>query len=110
MAYMRKLYGLAKHENTHKSLQTFFDLLESNVRGLENLGKASNTYRELLVCILLDKLPGEFRKNLTRKHGQDQWPLQDLRDALRSEIRALEAGQGSTTPSIQSRHRIKHYL
>ena len=96
MAYMRALYGLPKPENFHRSLRSFYDSLGSYVRGLESLGKASDSYGDLLVCILLDKLPGDLRKNLARQHDQDEWTLKDLREALRTEIRVLEAGQESS--------------
>ena len=99
MAYMRALYALPIPENSISSLRTFYDSLESYVRGLEALGKAADTYGDLLVCILLDKLPGDLRQNLARRHDQDDWPLEDLRKALRDEIRVLEAGQSSSSSS-----------
>lgn len=71
---------------------------------LEALGKEPDTYGDLLVCILLDKLPGELRKNLVRQHDQDEWTLEELRKALRSEIRILEAGQVTPFHQQPSRH------
>ena len=94
-AYMRALYNIPKPERHLKSLRHFYDSLESYVRGLEALGKAPDTYNDLLVCILLDKLPGEIRKNMARQHDQDEWTLEQLRKALRGEIRVMEAGQSS---------------
>lgn len=83
MAYMRALYGLPKPENTHRSLRSFYDSLESYVRGLESLGKASDSYGDLLVCILLDKLPGELRKNLARQFRGVHFNHLDCRIRLR---------------------------
>ena len=94
-AYMRALYNIPKPEGHLKGLRHFYDSLESYVRGLEALGKAPDTYNDLLVCILLDKLPGEIRKNMARQHDQDEWTLEQLRKALRGEIRVMEAGQSS---------------
>ena len=71
-AYMRALYTLSRPEGNLKSLRLFYDSLTSYVRGLEALGKAPETYGNLLVCILLDKLPGDVRKNVARKHDQDE--------------------------------------
>lgn len=72
-AYMRALYTLSKPEGHPKSLRLFYDYFESYVRGLEALGKAPDTYGDLLVCILLDKLPIEIRKmwlvNMIKKNG-----------------------------------------
>lgn len=98
-AYMRALYTLQKPEGHLKSLRSFYDLLESYVRGLESLGKPPDTYGDLLVCILLDKLPGEVRKNVARQHDQDEFTLDQLRNALKGEIRVMEAGQSSLVPA-----------
>lgn len=100
-AYMRALYTLSKPEGHLKSLRLFYDSLESYVRGLEALGKAPDPYGDLLVCILMDKLPIEIRKNVARQHDQDEWTLEQLRKALRGEIRVMEAGQSSFLPHQQ---------
>jgi hypothetical protein len=100
-AYMRALYTLSKPEGHLKSLHLFYDYFESYVRGLEALGKAPDTYGDLLVCILLDKLPIEIRKNVARQHDQKEWTLEQLRKALRGEIRVMEASQSSFLPHQQ---------
>ena len=41
-----------------------------------------------LLCI-------DLRKDMTRQHDQDEWTLNQLRKALRGEIRVLEAGRAS---------------
>lgn len=98
-AYMRALYTLQKPEGHLKSLRNFCDLLESYVRGLESLGKPPDTYGDLLVCILVDKLPGEVRKNVARQHDQDEFTLDQLRNAFKGEIRVMEAGQSLLLPA-----------
>ena len=80
-----------------RSLRNFYDTLEAYVRGLSALGKESDAYGDLLVCILLDKMTPEIRKNITRQNNQDVWTLDLLRTALKSEIRVIEAGQSSIT-------------
>lgn len=97
-AYMRALYMLPKPESHLKSLRGFYDSLESYVRGLDAFGKPSDSYGDLLVCILLDKLPGDVRKNVARQHDKDEWTLDQLRKALRGEIRVMEAVQSSLPP------------
>ena len=95
-AYMRALYNLLKPDGTLASLRNFYDNLESYVRGLSALGKDSDAYGDLLVCILLDKFPVDLRKSLARQHDQEEWTLDQLRAAIKSEIRVLEAGQITT--------------
>jgi hypothetical protein len=65
---------------------------------LDALGKAPGTHDDLLVCILLDRLPSDVRKNVARHHDQDEWTLDKLRVALRGENRVLEAGQATVIP------------
>jgi hypothetical protein len=89
-AYMRALHSLSQPEGNLKSLRLFYDSLESYVRGLEALEKAPETYSDLLVYILLDKLPGDERKNVARQFDKDEWTLEQLSTALRGEIPVLE--------------------
>jgi hypothetical protein len=100
-AYMRALCNLQKPDANLKSLRGFYDQVESYVRGLESLGKPPDTYGDLLVCILLDKLPADVRKNIARQHDKDEFTLDQLRNVLKGEIRVMEAGQISTLPPSQ---------
>ncbi|KZS03386.1 Uncharacterized protein APZ42_033848 [Daphnia magna] len=92
MVHMRTLVSLTKPESDRYSLRKFLDNLESHIRGLDALGKGVDTYGDLLVCILLDKLSFPLRHNLARQHGAVEWTLDDLRKALRQEIEILEDG------------------
>jgi hypothetical protein len=100
-AYMRALYNLPKPEANLKGLHGFYDQVESYVRGLESLEKPPDTYGDLLVCILLDKLPADVRKNVARQNDKDEFTLDQLRNVLKGEIRVMEAGQISTLPPSQ---------
>ncbi|EFX75068.1 hypothetical protein DAPPUDRAFT_108283 [Daphnia pulex] len=58
------------------------------VLGLDALGKAPENYEDTFVCMLLEKFHGEVRKNVERKHYQDESTLEQislstLRDRLR---------------------------
>ena len=66
--------------------------METYVRGLESLGQTDDTYGSLLVPIILNKLPGEIRKNLAREHRSTNWILSDLRRAICDELSIMEAG------------------
>lgn len=67
MAHMRALVALPKPGTDRVSLRKFVDNLESHIRGLDALRKKTESYGDLLVCILLDKLPAELRRNLARQ-------------------------------------------
>ena len=49
----------------------------------ESPGHCSDTYGDLLVLILLEKLPGEVQRNLAREHcGDAHWSLPNLRSLI----------------------------
>ena len=74
------------------SLQLFNDTMETHIRGLESLGKSHNNYGDLLVPIVLGKLPHQIRTNLARDHDSPEWKFKQLRESILKEIRILEAG------------------
>ena len=93
--YMQALIDLAPPSNTLVSLRCFYDQNETYIRGLESLGQMCESNNSLLVPVILNKLPGEIRKNLVREHGSNTWSLIDLRKGLNNELRIMEAGSGN---------------
>ena len=92
-AYMQNLLNLPSPTSGLNGLKAFYGTMESYIRGLEALGKAQESYGSMLVPIMLGKLPGHIRQNITRDHGNDKWDLYSLREALRREICIQEAGR-----------------
>jgi hypothetical protein len=45
--------------------------MESYVHGLQSLGKYPDSYRSLLIPIILGKLPQELRCNITYDSGEE---------------------------------------
>jgi len=78
-------------------LRFFYDRLEPNIRGLEALGEAHDSYGNLLIPIILERLPSETRRNLARENKSGSWILSDLRQALLREIEIMEAGETHET-------------
>ena len=68
-AHMQALLDLPSPVNTLTSLQQFHDSVESHIRSLSSLGKDRESYSDLLVPIIMGKLPMETRKNLARDHS-----------------------------------------
>ena len=76
---MQSLIDIQRPDSSVVSLRTFHDKIETCIRGLESLGQCSDTYGDLLVHIILEKLPGEVRRNLAREHnGYAHWSLPAL--------------------------------
>nr|XP_006823031.1 PREDICTED: uncharacterized protein LOC102803240 [Saccoglossus kowalevskii] len=91
-AHTTALWTLAKHIGDVKSLRHFYDQMEIHVRGLQSLGKEENSYGELLVPMIRDKIPQNIRLQIAHKHGNSIWTLKQLRAAILQEINALSAG------------------
>jgi hypothetical protein len=81
------------------SLRKFVDSLESHIRGLEALNKKPDSYGDLLVSILLDKLSADLRRNLARQSDAAEWDLDTLRKSLLKEIEILEDSESSISHS-----------
>ena len=55
-AHMQALLEIPNPSNTLSSLQSFYDATERNVQSLSTLGKYVDSYGDLLVSIILNKL------------------------------------------------------
>ena len=60
-ATMQALLQLPSLSLTVPSLRSFYDKMESYIRGLESLNQSQDTYGSLLVPILLEKLANQLR-------------------------------------------------
>lgn len=88
---MQALLDLLKTVYELSSLQVLYDTMEHHVRGLESLRWSHETYRDLLIPIVLGKLPCDMRTNLTRDHDSHEWKFQQFRESILKEIRILQA-------------------
>ena len=74
-AYMSNLLQLPSPAANIRELRNFYDRLETNIRGLEALGEAQDSYGNLLIPIILERLPSETRRNLARENKTKTWTL-----------------------------------
>ena len=56
------------------------------------MGKTEESYEVTLVPIILGRLPNKLHKNLAREHGNTEWTISKLKDAILKEITVLESG------------------
>ena len=61
---MEALLDVPNPNNNLTSLRTFHDIIESHSHGLATLGEFEQTYGDLLVPIILGKLPKDVKQNL----------------------------------------------
>ena len=110
---MQALLDLPNPSESVTSLRGFYDCMENHVRSLEALGKTQDSYGDLLVPVILSKLPTTVKHNLIREHGTTDLSLEQLHKAISKEILILEAGEetnklnnlsqsSDTLPSISS--------
>ena len=57
----------------------------------KDYGKSEGTYGDLLVPIILAKLPRDIRQNLARENISPEWNLPEIMSAILKEIRILES-------------------
>ena len=69
----------------------FHDSIENHTQDLSSLGKFESTYGDLLVPIILAKLPRDIRQNLTKENTSPEWNLPEIMSAILKEIRILES-------------------
>ena len=69
--------------------------METHIRNLESIGQQQDTYGDLLVPVILEKLPADIKRNLARERGDTNWKLCDLRRAIYRELDIMEAGSAS---------------
>ena len=80
--HMQALLNLPRPTSKLSSLRQFYDFMKTHVRGLTSLGKSQDSYGDLLVPIILGKLPNELRRNLAREYSNPKWTFPQLREAI----------------------------
>ncbi|XP_071153541.1 uncharacterized protein [Mytilus edulis] len=66
--YMQALVDIPAPKYTISSMKNYYDEIEIHIRGLESLGQSEHTCGAFLVPIIMNKLPGEIRRNLARQY------------------------------------------
>ena len=71
-------------------LRYMFDQIRVQIRGLESLGVKTESYGQLLIPIIMLKLPSEIRLQVSRATEKKVWEIQELLDLIQQEIEARE--------------------
>jgi len=89
---------ISVHET--KKLRDLYVKIEINIRSLKALGIESESFRNLLAPIVMEKIPSELRLIISRKFGsKETWDLDVLLNALKSELEARERCNAVKTSS-----------
>ena len=89
-AHMDALLKIAVARNDVKKLRSLYDACEGYIHGLESLDVYPESYGDLLIPIVMKKLPEEVRRIMLRSHDETTWTLADLRKQLQHEVETRE--------------------
>ena len=102
-AHIKALSKISSPSNTLSSLQLYYDTIQAHLRGLAALGKTEDSFAIMLNPAILSKLPVDIRKNLARDHGNEQWTMTEVKEAILKEVSVLECSWSSPKgPSTMS--------
>ena len=73
-----------------QQLRFLYDQMQVQIRGLESLGVTTESYGQLLIPIIMSKLPNEIRLKISRNTDKKKWEIQELSELIRKEIKARE--------------------
>jgi len=51
----------------------FYDSVECHIQGLSSLGKSEQSYGDILIPIILEKLSLDIQRNLACEHSNSEW-------------------------------------
>ena len=85
-----------------KGLRHLYDLVESQVRGLQALGVPAESFGSLLSSVLMNKLPQDLRLIVSREVKGDDWDLNELMKIIEGEVEARERALNSTSRASRS--------
>ena len=94
---MESLINIPLPTNNTTNLREFYDTCESHIHGLEALDVKADSYGNLLIPILLKKLPEELACLIFRANPSTDKCLTELRTELRKEIETLKRSHTAAT-------------
>ena len=77
------------------ALRQVYDKINVHIRGLTSLGIASDRYESLLIPVIMSKISSEMRLRVARESGNEVWKLDELMEAIKSEVEARETSEGT---------------
>ena len=91
-SHMDSLLQLPAVTSLHdvQSIRQLYNKVESHIRGLKSLGVETATYGNLMISILMQRLPPGLRIIVTKKMQEDEWSLNKLMTIFRHELEARE--------------------
>ena len=76
--------------NNVTELRNIYDLIEVRTRSLQILDVDARHYGPVLVPVVMNKLPSQFRLEITRKMPPGKWKITNLMECFKQELVARE--------------------
>ena len=94
-AHMDNILKLSPCTSADKpyQLRYLFDRIRVQIRGLETMGVATETFGSLLIPIIMSKLPSEMRLHISRQLESNGWDIEKLLGILQTEIDSRETSE-----------------
>ena len=90
-AHMQALLKLQIHPNANtQQLRSIYDKINVNVRGLQALGMPAENYGNLLIPIIMARMPREITMQVARKTATDEWDIDEILGIIQTELEANE--------------------
>ena len=90
-AHMDALLKLKEYPNdTVDQLRKIYDSINVHVRGLDSMGMSSESYGNLLIPIIMSRMPKEITMQVARITSEDIWNIKDILEIICKEIEAAE--------------------
>ena len=105
-AHMQALLEMPSPLNNLASLCTFYDIVEGHIRGLSSLSKSQLSYGDLLIPIIMGKLPTDLQRNLAQEHSNSPWNLPDLWQLFSRKFRSLSLHHMTHTGVCQGQQQL----
>lgn len=90
-------------------IRMVYDKIEMNVRSLQALGVKSEMYGSLLIPVIMDKIPEEFRLIISRKMKSETGDITELVAVFKEELEAREKSRfvGGNSSSVEEKPWLK---
>ena len=75
------------------SLRYIYDQISVHIRGLASLGVSADQYGNLLIPVIMEKLPSDIRLHIARKATGEVWKIDELLEAIEKEVAARESSE-----------------
>ena len=88
--HMNELLKLPNCLGTQRStsLRNLYHKISVHVRGLASLSVSSEQYSELLIPVIMTKLPGKVRVRIARETKASVWRIEGLSETIKEEVEA----------------------